>query len=323
LTVSFDFVFPRSSSKTVPKGYLQICLVVFCDVFVIFSKVILIELRESGTKMLLLTYYRNVNIHVNPSGKKNGTGGKIMAINLLKPSGTNRENKNELLAKCENDKMELTEKTLNLASETGISGPDVISSDLWKVKRVFEQVVSAMVKTMEVRDPYTAGHQARVSRICVEIAAAMGFSVSRIKGIELAASIHDIGKLAIPNELLSKPGRLNPAEFEMIKTHSMVGYDIIKDIEFPWPIATMILQHHERANGSGYPYGLNGLDIMLEARILSVADVIEAMSSNRPYRAALGIEIAIEEITKNKNVLYDGNVVDACLRCYKESRLNV
>jgi len=139
----------------------------------------------------------------------------------------------------------------------------------------------------------------------------------RIKGLELAALVHDVGKLAIPSEILSKPGRLSSFEFDLIKTHPMIGYDIMKGIEFPWPVAQMILQHHERMDGSGYPNGLAGRDLLLESRILSVADVIEAMSSNRPYRPALGLEMPLEEISKNKNVLYDGDVVESFLEYHR------
>jgi HD-GYP domain-containing protein (c-di-GMP phosphodiesterase class II) len=187
------------------------------------------------------------------------------------------------------------------------------SRDLWNMWRIFEEAVRAMGQMMEVRDPYTAGHQSRVSRICLEIAHLMNMPSQRAKGLELAALVHDVGKLAIPSEILSKPGRLSSFEFDLIKTHPMIGFDIMKGIEFPWPVARMILQHHERMNGSGYPNGLCDRDLLLESRILSVADVIEAMSSNRPYRPALGLSLALEEICKNKHVLYDGDVVDACL----------
>ncbi len=203
-----------------------------------------------------------------------------------------------------------------VSSSLEINNRDENSQGLWQYKRIFEEAIRAMGQMMEVRDPYTAGHQERVSRISFEIAQAMGLPAHQIKGLQLAALIHDIGKLATPSEILSKPGRLSPAEFDMIKTHPRVGYGILKDIEFPWPIALIVLQHHERMNGSGYPDGLSGSDILLEARILSVADVVEAMSSNRPYRASLGINLALEEICQNKQVLYDGNVIDACLKIF-------
>jgi HD-GYP domain-containing protein (c-di-GMP phosphodiesterase class II) len=203
--------------------------------------------------------------------------------------------------------------TANAASSEALSGT---SRDLRNMWRIFEEAVRAMGQMMEVRDPYTAGHQSRVSRICLEIANLMKLPSPRIKGLELAALVHDVGKLAIPSEILSKPGRLSSFEFDLIKTHPMIGFDIMKGIEFPWPVATMILQHHERMDGSGYPNGLSDREILQESRILSVADVIEAMSSNRPYRPALGLQSALEEIGKNKYVLYDGDVVDACLEIF-------
>jgi HD-GYP domain-containing protein (c-di-GMP phosphodiesterase class II) len=192
-----------------------------------------------------------------------------------------------------------------------------VARELGNVWRIFEEAVRAMGQMMEVRDPYTAGHQARVARMCLEIAELMKLPAPRTKGLELAALVHDVGKLAIPSEILSKPGRLSSFEFDLIKTHPMIGYDIMKGIEFPWPVAQMILQHHERMDGSGYPNGLSGHDLLLESRILSVADVIEAMSSNRPYRPALGLELALAEIRKNKYVLYDGEVVEAFLEYHQ------
>jgi HD-GYP domain-containing protein (c-di-GMP phosphodiesterase class II) len=190
------------------------------------------------------------------------------------------------------------------------------SANVRSMIRVVEGTVRVMKQMMEFRDPYTAGHQSRVSRICVEISKIMGLSDFRIKGIELAAFVHDVGKLSVPFEILNKPGQLTKSEFETIKTHPAVGYDIINIVEFPWPVAQSVLQHHERMNGSGYPNGLSGQDILLESRILAVADVVDAMSSNRPYRPALGIHLALEEICLNKYRLYDGDVVDAAMAYY-------
>jgi len=172
--------------------------------------------------------------------------------------------------------------------------------------------------TVEERDPYTAGHQRRVSDLARSIATEMGLPADQIDGIRMAATIHDLGKISVPAELLSMPRKLTDIEFSLIKTHSRSGYDILKDIEFPWPIARIILEHHERMNGSGYPQGLRGDNILIESRIISVADVVESMASHRPYRASLGIDAALEEIGKYSGILYDDNVVDACLRLFRD-----
>jgi PAS domain S-box-containing protein/putative nucleotidyltransferase with HDIG domain len=177
--------------------------------------------------------------------------------------------------------------------------------------------VHAIASIVETRDPYTAGHQRRVSDLARAIATEMGLSHDRVEGLRVAAIIHDIGKLSVPAEILSKPSKLTKIEFSLIQTHVQSGYDILKDIEFPWPIARMVIEHHERINGSGYPNGLTGDNLLLESRILAVADVVEAMASHRPYRAALGIEPALEEIEKNKGILYDAAVADACVRLFR------
>lgn len=173
--------------------------------------------------------------------------------------------------------------------------------------------ISAVSGALELRDPYTAGHQQRVAEVAVSIAENMGKDEDFIKGIRLGASIHDIGKLAIPSDLLTKPARLTEIEYLMIKTHAEAGAKIIENIPFPWPIVEMVSQHHERLDGSGYPYGLKGDEISLEARIISVADVFDAMSDNRPYRASLGVERAINELTTHQGKIYDAEVVDILL----------
>ena len=187
-----------------------------------------------------------------------------------------------------------------------------------RLSRALEGIIRAMAATIEMRDPYTAGHQRRVSKLACAIAQDMGLAEKQIEGIRMAGEIHDIGKIYVPAEILSKPGRLTDIEFTIIKTHSQVGYDILKNIEFPWPIAKIVIQHHERLDGSGYPAHLKGKDILPEADIISVADVVEAMSSHRPYRPAHGIDKAIMEITQNRGVLYDATVVDHCVRLFKE-----
>jgi HD-GYP domain-containing protein (c-di-GMP phosphodiesterase class II) len=185
-----------------------------------------------------------------------------------------------------------------------------------KLRRIIEGTIHALAITTEMRDPYTAGHQRRVSFLACAIALEMNLPEDRIEGIRMAGSIHDLGKICVPAEILSKPGRLSNIEFSIIKTHSQVGYDILKRIEFPWPIAQIVLQHHERVDGSGYPAGLTGAGIMLDAKIISVADVTEAMAFHRPYRPAHGIGKALEHVQQRAGVLYDTDVVTACMRVF-------
>lgn len=187
-----------------------------------------------------------------------------------------------------------------------------------RLQRALVQTIQAIAITIEKRDPYTAGHQQRVADLAVAIAAELGLSQERSEGLRLGALIHDIGKIYVPAEFLNRPGHLNDTEVEIIRTHPTMGYDIVKGIEFPWPVADIVVQHHERLDGSGYPKGLKGDEIVLEARILAVADVVEAMASHRPYRAALPLEMALGEIERQRDVRYDARVADACLRLFRE-----
>ncbi len=187
-----------------------------------------------------------------------------------------------------------------------------------KLQELIDNITKAIALTTAMRDPYTSAHQQRVTQLASAIAEEMGLDKETLAEIRVAGSLHDIGKMYIPSEILAKPGKLTDTEFDMIKTHSKVGYDILKTIDFPWPIAPIVLQHHERADGSGYPSGISAEDVLLEARILAVADVVEAMSSHRPYRPALGIDKALEEISQKKGTLYDPEVVDTCLKLFKE-----
>jgi PAS domain S-box-containing protein/putative nucleotidyltransferase with HDIG domain len=182
--------------------------------------------------------------------------------------------------------------------------------------KTMDDTVQAMAVTCEMRDPYTAGHQHRVAQLAVAIAEELHLSDKEKKGIRVASLLHDIGKMSIPAEILNKPGKLSQIEFNLVKMHVQAGYDILEGIEFPWPVARIVYQHHERMDGSGYPAALAGKDIMIEAKILSVADTVEAMVSHRPYRAALGIDKALEEISLNRGKLYDADVVDACLKVF-------
>jgi HD-GYP domain-containing protein (c-di-GMP phosphodiesterase class II) len=184
------------------------------------------------------------------------------------------------------------------------------------LKKVMNSTVQAITRTIDKRDPYTSGHQHRVADLSRTIAREIGFSENEIEGIYIAAAIHDIGKISIPAEILSKPVQLSDIEISLIQAHSQTGYDILEGIKFPWPIAEIVLQHHERLNGSGYPRGLAGEDVLMAARIIGVADVVETMASHRPYRPSIGIDKALEEITQNKGVLYEPLVVDACLKIF-------
>lgn len=178
----------------------------------------------------------------------------------------------------------------------------------------YKAFVKSVSSLTESRDPYTAGHQVKVSELAAGIAREMGLSQNMIEGIKVAGIVHDMGKLSVPAEIVSKPGALSPFEFSIIKEHPRKAFEVLKEIDFPWPVAEMVLQHHERLDGSGYPLGLKGNDIRLEARVLAVADVVGAISSHRPYRRNLGIEAALKEIDTNKRVLYDADVTRACCR---------
>lgn len=189
-----------------------------------------------------------------------------------------------------------------------------------KLKKTLNDIIDTLASIIEVRDPYTSGHQKRVAMLATAIAEEMGLDNDTVESIRIAALVHDIGKINLPASILTRPGRLSDIEYDMVKTHSKLGYDMISRVEFPWPIADIVIQHHERIDGSGYPNGLKGKDIRLEARILAVADVVEAMASHRPYRPALGINKALEEINDNRGRLYDSSVVNACNSVIKEKK---
>ena len=188
-----------------------------------------------------------------------------------------------------------------------------------QVRGALREIIQTVSLIIETRDPYTGGHQRGVADLAQAIARRMGLTEERSEGIRLAALVHDLGKISTPAEILSKPTRLTEVEMSLIRIHPRAGYEILKKVEFPWPIAQIVLQHHERNNGSGYPQGLCAPDILLEAKILAVADVMEAMCSHRPYRPALGIEKALAEIRRNRDILYDPMAVDACLAHFNET----
>ena len=186
------------------------------------------------------------------------------------------------------------------------------------LRKTVDGTIYTIAATVEARDPYTAGHQTRVADLAAFIASEMGLATDQVEGIKMAGVIHDLGKVQIPAEILSKPGEISELEYKIIQTHPRIGFDLLKNIEFPWPIAQMVLQHHEMMDGSGYPQGLKSDEILLEARILRVADTVEAMSSHRPYRPALGIEKALAQIKQNKGTLFDPDVVDACVKVFED-----
>lgn len=222
------------------------------------------------------------------------------------------------------------------ADELAIANLELVFQNQEKEKRAAELAMAneelhgALMNTVrvamilsEMRDPYTAGHERRVAEIAVAISAELGFDSRRQEGIRVAGYLHDVGKIGIPAEILSKPGKLTEHEFSLIKDHAQAGYDVLNRVNFPWPIAEVALQHHERMDGSGYPQGLKGEDILIEARILGVADTVEAMSSHRPYRAGLGIEKALAAIEQGRATAYDANVVDVCLKLFRENGFKI
>jgi PAS domain S-box-containing protein/putative nucleotidyltransferase with HDIG domain len=185
------------------------------------------------------------------------------------------------------------------------------------LQRTMEETINALTVTSEKRDPFTAGHQERVSRLAYALSGLLGLTEAEREGVRLAGLVHDIGKIHVPSEILAKPDSLSEMEMGIVRGHSAVGYEILKDIPFPWPVARMVLEHHERMDGSGYPEGLTGEDTLLQSRILAVADVVEAMNSHRPYRVAPGLAAALAEIRNRRGVVYDPDVVDACLLLFE------
>jgi PAS domain S-box-containing protein/putative nucleotidyltransferase with HDIG domain len=255
----------------------------------------------------------------NKSGEVIGINGVLRDITERKRVDEKlRRAHEELEIKVQERTAELTKanKALQVEITERRHAEESLKESYDKLRRALEGTIHALASTVEKRDPYTAGHQQRVAGLACAIGTEMGLSEEKIDGIRMIGVIHDIGKMYVPAEILSKPGQLNEVEFKMIKAHARVGYDILKKVEFPWPIAQVIAQHHERIDGSGYPSGLSGENILLEARIIGVADVVEAIASHRPYRPALGIDKAIEEISQKKGTLYDPEVVDACLRLF-------
>ncbi len=246
---------------------------------------------------------------------------KTLAKSIIgKPTGPdefvlNRKDNSKITVEISTYPIKITGRTLVLGIARDITERKQAEEGL---KKTMDATIETVSKIVEVKDPYTAGHQQRVSQLATAIAKELNLSPDKVEGIRIASLIHDIGKISVPTEILSKPTALSDIEFSLIKGHSQIGYDILKSIDFPWPVEEIVLQHHERLNGSGYPQGLKADKIMTEAKIIGLADVVEAMSSHRPYRPALGIDAALEGISKNRGILYDPEVVDACLKLFKK-----
>ena len=272
--------------------------------------------RVYGGEWGFLTNYKVVTkegkeFWVETLGRKIKYHGKPADLTVLRDV-TKRKEMEDALKKA---KEELEIKVKERTSE--------LQESCEKLQRLLKETVSALASAVEVKDPYTAGHQQRVAELACAIAKEMGFSEKQISGLEVAAIIHDIGKIHVPAEILTKPGGLTQDEINMINTHPQYGHDILKEIEFPWPVAEIVLQHHERMDGSGYPNKLSGKNILMEARVIGVADVVEAMSTRRPYRSALGLDKALEEISEKKGTVYDTKVAEACSRLFKEKRFKL
>lgn len=239
-------------------------------------------------------------------------GFKVGAVDFV----TKPYQRDELLARV-NTHMELNQLRHHLSELVETRTNELLESER-RLRNSLLSSIEALAATVEYRDPYTAGHQRRVATLAVQIANVYGLDSNQIEGLNLAAIVHDVGKIQIPAEILSMPRRLTDIEFSLVKSHSQIGFDILKSIDFHWPIAEIVRQHHERIDGSGYPQGLSGEQILIEAKILCVADVVEAMSSHRPYRPSLGIDAALDEITQQRGIHFDADVVDACLGLFRE-----
>jgi putative nucleotidyltransferase with HDIG domain len=238
-----------------------------------------------------------------------------------------QENKRliELIKKKNDELLELNktlEKRTKDKTDDLLAQTEKLKDSYKKSQIILDGIVKTLSKIIETRDPYTSGHEDQVAKIACKIAKEMKLTEEQITAIHIAATLHDIGKISVPSEILTKPGCLSDLEREIIKTHCKVANDILINIEFPYPVAEIIFQHHERMDGSGYPRGLKGDNIAIEARIIGAADVMDAMASYRPYRPALGVDAAIEEIVKFRGITYDPAVVDACLKIYKDTGKN-
>jgi len=245
---------------------------------------------------------------------RNGSSVKCNSLNMKVKNGTEMyfEGTSRVISRDNDGRPSIVAKIFRDITGRKLAEEEILRN-MKQMRKNLDGTIQAISRTVEIRDPYTAGHQRRTTDMARAVAYEMGLSKQLIEGIRMAGSIHDLGKISAPSEILSKPGKISDLEFSLIKEHPLAGFEILKGIDFKSPVADIVLQHHERLDGSGYPYGLKGEEILLEARILGVADVIEAMASHRPYRPALGIDDAFEEITMKRGILYDPDVVDASI----------
>ena len=261
---------------------------------------------------------------ISPEQFEGGTAATAYGPNEPVEMVLNRKDGTKVTVEIKTFPVEIKGQTLLLSIARDTTERQEVNSRLEqalkKLERTMEGTIQSISRMVETRDPYTAGHQWRMTHLACAIAREEGLDSESVEVVRIVGLLHDLGKIGIPSEILSKPGLLTDIEFGMIKAHSQIGYEILKTVDFPWPVADIVLQHHERLNGSGYPLGLHEEDICPEAKILAVADVVEAMSSHRPYRPSLGIDKALEEITRNSGTLYDPDAVNACLRLFAQKR---
>jgi len=264
-------------------------------------------------KLIIFEKYQNEN-----DGENQSIENSPEKISLIIPNGLKLPVDYRISIQKDNSGSNIGNVIVFRDISESIKSEDKLRESLKMLRHAMGGIIQAIAYTVEQKDPYTAGHQRKVANIARLIAKKMDLSYDKIDGIRMAGVIHDLGKISVPAEILSKPGKITDPEFNLIKSHPQIGYDILKNIDFPWPIAEIVYQHHERLDGSGYPRGLSGDSIIIESRIIAVADVIEAMASHRPYRPSMGIDMALDEISKHQGLLYDKDVVDTCLMIFRD-----
>ena len=324
LTVDItDQVYSRKALKTTQQNYKKLSETIPVGVF-------RSEVRENGLILSMNPAFRRMfgiseedSRNVRISDLLANTGDETNIINLLQQKG--RIDDREIILKKNDGSTFWASFTMSILTEAAVSIAEGVITDITGRMNAFKQlqktidgVVLAMSRLVDMKDPYTSGHQKRVADLACAIGEELGMKSDMIDGLRIAGILHDIGKMAVPTEILTKPGAITRSEMLLLREHPEDGYDILKSIDFPWPVADIVLQHHERLDGSGYPLGLKGPAIKLEAKILAVADVVEAMATMRPYRASLGLHEALQTITAGSGIYFDRQVVEACMRLFME-----